>query len=149
MVKEWITREGQSLSLQAAKQLLAPVAIKGKMLHVGLMKELEKWNHSKRQRPEEFDCSDPASDVTVPKRQKMDEKSVNTMTWYNKTELQCQICSCVFPQINSFIEHINAIHQKSVEKYKLEFGRPTPNPINFQCQICEQILKCEEDLIKR
>ena len=111
MVKEWITREGQSVSIRAAKQLLAPVAIKGKMLNDDLTKELEKSHHSKKQRPEHFDSSDH---VTAAKNQ---ERNVNT-AWYNKTEYQCQDCSRIFSDVHGLIRHINAIHGMSVEEYK-------------------------------
>ena len=71
------------------------------------------------------------------------------MTWYNKTEHRCQICSCAFSKINGFVEHISALHEMSVGEYKSEFGMLTANQIDYECQICEQVLKCDADVIKR
>ena len=133
------------MSLRGTKQLLSPVTVNGKMLNDDLMKELEKLYNSKRQRPEEFNCSN----VTAPKKQKKEERNVKLTSWNNKTEYQCQICSCLFSEINGFIKHTNAVHGMSVEEYKLEFGQLTPNPIDYKCQICEQVVKCNGDLIRR
>ena len=107
-------------------------------------------NHSKKPWPEDFHWTDKTSDVTTPKiSPKIDEKTVNTTKWHNNTEYQCQICTSLFSEISGLIQHINAVHETSVEEYKLDFGELAQKPINYQCQICKQFLKCNEDILKR
>ena len=169
-VREWIASHGDETSSKANRQLLSQIVIKGKMSSHDLMKRLEtskmenldsssvksmtmerkhgmgaseQANHSKRPRADDLN-SNPMTNAM--KRQK---KHPGSTPWYNGTEYQCQICSCLFYKSSKLIEHINARHRVGDEKYRQEFGQLSTRQVNYKCQVCEQCINHEHEAIER
>ena len=106
-------------------------------------------NHSKRQRPLKVNL-DQDIVVSAPKRHRTKETAASTHpAWYNGTEYQCQICCCVCYDRCNLVLHINYSHGKNVEEYRHEFGQLTTKRINYQCQICDQYVNHEQEVIER
>ena len=95
-------------------------------------------NYSKKHRQEEEESSQ--------RRQKHDSCQA---TWYNGTEYQCQLCSCLFYDSGYLILHINDRHNKSVEEYKHEVGYLITKQASYQCQVCDQYINHQLEDIER
>ena len=96
-------------------------------------------NHSKRPRAEDLK-SNPMTNA---------KKMFGSTAWYNGTEYQCQICSCLFYKNSNLIQHINDRHGVGVEKYRQTFGQLSTRQVNYQCQVCEQCINHEHEAIER
>ena len=116
------------------------------------------WQRQEEESEEMNNFDEKTSDVGALKKESEDVEEIEEVEiedeegdvpWYNRAEYRCQICSFLFFTLPDLIYHINIIHKKSSKKYKREFGCMTTNKISYQCQICYEFMKCDENAIRR